>query len=166
MKREVGWKQNAPIKCADNVKIMGSQLVNARNVRSLELSRSWEAESELNRQWVSENRAPIAEKVARSHRKPDTECSRHSQVPKHVAYWKKFDDLCQSDPKWDEQSPRWEYLRQAFPMYRTLNSFTADLRLRQISVHMAIAEKVDITEQANKAFLLPFPGCRYWRCSL
>ncbi|KAH7716886.1 SNF2 family N-terminal domain containing protein [Aphelenchoides avenae] len=102
---------------------------------------TWQCETARNRIWMSENRASIGAEVARLHRKPDSECTRQSNEPKHVAYWEKYDELCKNHPMWDAQSPQWEYLIQAFPMYRTLNGFTTDLRLRQISVHMAIAEK-------------------------
>ncbi|KAH7719701.1 helicase-like transcription factor HLTF/DNA helicase RAD5DEAD box protein-box superfamily [Aphelenchoides avenae] len=55
--------------------------------------KKWKDESALNRKWVSENRAPIEAKIARSHRKPDSECTRQSDKQKHVEYWMKLSVL-------------------------------------------------------------------------
>lgn len=53
-----------------------------------------------------------------------------------------IDGLCSVHPEYHLDSPQWAYLCEAFPIYHTLSKFTADLRLRQIAVHTAIAEKV------------------------
>ncbi|KAH7709437.1 SNF2 family N-terminal domain containing protein [Aphelenchoides avenae] len=117
-----------------------------------------EEKQEANRRWVQQNRSKIRSQMRRENPPPAGPLPRGWDASERRRYFEwddVIDGLCSVHPEYHLDSPQWAYLCEAFPIYHTLSKFTADLRLRQIAVHTAIAEKAvstgDAVDEAIKA---------------